>query len=405
MPPVRQTTGRATRRRRRPNYRDRSSVRSPPVLITDGIHAELCVALLQISKDSANATITFTEVHERSAIILSSVFALPTLLTLSSKVRANADAYGREIIRSRMTPCVGREILALDTRGIINNEFESETLQITPAGRRKFAAIEADAEGAVASDPSEGATLAALFGASRVRMGLGQMGRALDEKDRTIDELRDRLRRRDQGKLQTLGLHFGLRELAHRCADGTSRRTGSLQHTIPVPTPGSFVRALPPDVVRRVDELQLLRLGHPAGPAGPEANAQVRTPRRLSGAKSMPYPSPESPSTSASASIYAPRQTNDAEVQCDPSETETQLADVQAELLEAQANYAQAVQTIVELKDQIRTLSSQQQTWNANKAELEAEVRVLREAEIRAEMAKRLWSATAARLAAETTGF
>ncbi|KAJ7789071.1 hypothetical protein B0H14DRAFT_2627633 [Mycena olivaceomarginata] len=390
MPPVRQTTGRATRRRRRPNYRDRSSVRLPAGADNRWYP---CRA---ISKDSANATITFTEVHERSAIILSSVFALPTLLTLSSKVRANADAYGREIIRSRMTPCVGREILALDTRGIINNEFESETLQITPAGRRKFAAIEADAEGVVASDPSEGATLAALFGC---------MGRALDEKDRTIDELRDRLRRRDQGKLQTLGLHFGLRELAHRCADGTSRRTGSLQHTIPVPTPGSFVRALPPDVVRRVDELQLLRLGHPAGPAGPEANAQVRTPRRLSGAKSMPYPSPESPSTSASASIYAPRQTNDAEVQCDPSETETQLADVQAELLEAQANYAQAVQTIVELKDQIRTLSSQQQTWNANKAELEAEVRVLREAEIRAEMAKRLWSATAARLAAETTGF
>ncbi|KAJ7810207.1 hypothetical protein B0H14DRAFT_2607493 [Mycena olivaceomarginata] len=43
MPPVRRTTGRATRRRRRPNYRDRSSVRSPPVLITDGIHAELAI--------------------------------------------------------------------------------------------------------------------------------------------------------------------------------------------------------------------------------------------------------------------------------------------------------------------------------------------------------------------------
>jgi chromosome segregation ATPase len=98
------------------------------------------------------------------------------------------------------------------------------------------------------------------------------------------------------------------------------------------------------------------------------------------------------------------------EVQCDPSETETQLADVQAELLEAQANYAQAVQTIVELKDQIRTLSSQQQTWNANEAELEVEVRVLREAKNRAEMARRLWSENAARLAAErlaaeTTGF
>ncbi|KAJ7802757.1 hypothetical protein B0H14DRAFT_2614051 [Mycena olivaceomarginata] len=194
---------------------------------------QLCVALLQISKDTANATITFTEIHERSAIILSSVSALPTLLTLSSKVRANANAYGREIIRPRMTPCVGREIRALDTRGIINNEFESETLQITPAGWRKFAAIEADAEGVVANDPSEGATLAALFGASR-------MGRALDEKDRTIDELRDRLRRRDQGKLQTLGLNFGLRELAHRCADRTSCRTGSLQHTTPVPTPGSL---------------------------------------------------------------------------------------------------------------------------------------------------------------------
>jgi hypothetical protein len=50
-----------------------------------------------------------------------------------------------------------------------------ETLQITPAGRRKFAAIEADAEGVVANDPSEGATLAALFGASRVRMGPRQV--------------------------------------------------------------------------------------------------------------------------------------------------------------------------------------------------------------------------------------
>ncbi|KAJ7807839.1 hypothetical protein B0H14DRAFT_2871875 [Mycena olivaceomarginata] len=379
MPPVRRTTGRATRRRRRPNYRDRSSVPLPP-----------------ISKDSAdaNATITFTAVRER--------------------IRANADAYGREIVGPRMTPCVGREIRALDTRGIIDNDndFESETLQLTPAGRRKFDAIEADAVGAVASDASEGATLAALFDASRVRMGPGQMGRALDEKDRTIEELRDRLRRRDQGK--------------HSLAT-------------PLPTPGSFIRALPPDVVRRVDELQLLRSNHPAGPA--ESNAQVRTPRRLSGAKSMPYPSPESlprrrgvgaapvspppspspsrgaspmdvddddadevlvalslvPTPSTSASICAPRQTNDAEVQCDPSETETQLADVRADLLEAQAKITQAELTISKLKDQIRTLSSQQQTWNANKAELEA----LREAKNKADEARLLWSQKAARLAEE----
>ncbi|KAJ7350686.1 hypothetical protein DFH08DRAFT_862136 [Mycena albidolilacea] len=261
-------------------------------------------------------------------------------------------------------------------------------------------------------------------------MGPGQMGRALDEKDRTIEELRDRLRRRDQDR---------------------TRRNGSLQLATPMPTPGSFIRALPPDVVRRVDELQLLRLGHPAGPA--ESNAQVRTPLRLSGAKSMPYPSPESlprrrgvcaapvspppspspsarwsrgaspmdvddddadevlvalslvptPSTSTSASIYAPRQTSDAEVQCDPSETKTQLelADVRADLLEAQSKITQAELTISKLKAEIRTLSSQQQTWNANKAELEAEVRVLREAKNKAEEARRLWSLNAARLAAE----
>jgi predicted nucleic acid-binding Zn-ribbon protein len=84
-------------------------------------------------------------------------------------------------------------------------------------------------------------------------------------------------------------------------------------------------------------------------------------------------------------------------VQCDPSETEIQLADVRAELLEAQANYEQAVQTIADLKDQIRTLSSQQQTWNANKDELEA----LREAKNKADEARLLWSQKAARLAEE----
>ncbi|KAJ7786786.1 hypothetical protein B0H14DRAFT_2630167 [Mycena olivaceomarginata] len=363
MPPVRRTTGRATRCRPRPNYRDHSSVRSPPVLVADGIRAEL---------------------------------------------RANANTYGREIIHPRMTLCVGREIRVLDTRGIINNEFESETLQITPAGRGKFAAIEADAEGVVANDPSEGATLAALFDVSRVAYGS----------------------RAD-------GPRAG-REGPHDRRNRTSCRTGSLQHTTPVPTQACCELPAPASThplntsCAVSTSCSSFAWVTPQAQPAPRRIAQVRTLRRLLGAKSMPYPSPESlprrqgvgaatpvspspsarsrgaspmevdddgadevlvvlslvptPSTSASASIYAPRQTSDAEVQCDPSETETQLADVQAELLEAQANYAQA-------------------TWNANKAELEAEVRVLREAKNRAEMARWLWSENAVRLAAETTGF